>query len=92
VHFRVDIERRINSAAQVKGHRTSMLQDLERGKPLEIDALLTAVQELGRIADLDTPYIDCVLGLTQQMGRIAGVYPAFPEGAMLSDAERHAAD
>jgi 2-dehydropantoate 2-reductase len=92
VHFRIDIERRINSAAQVKGHRTSMLLDLDRNKPLEIDALLTAVQELGRIADLDTPYIDCVLGLTQQMGRMSGVYPAFPEGAMLSDAERSAAD
>jgi 2-dehydropantoate 2-reductase len=92
VHFRIDIERRINSAAQIKGHRTSMLQDLDRGQPLEIDAMLTAVQELGRIADLDTPYIDCVLGLTQQMARNAGVYPAFPEGAMLSDAERNAAD
>ncbi len=92
VHFRVDIERRINSAAQVKGHRTSMLQDLERGRPLELDALLTAVQELGRIVDLDTPYIDCVLGLTQQMGRIAGVYPAFPDAATMTDVEKIVAD
>ncbi len=79
VHFRVDVERRINGAASVGPHRTSMLQDLDRGRPLEIDALLTAVQELGRMVDLQTPYIDSVLALVQQMGRVAGVYPTFPE-------------
>jgi 2-dehydropantoate 2-reductase len=92
VHFRVDIERRITSAAQLKGHRTAMLQDLERGQTLELDALLTAVQEMGRIVDLDTPYIDCVLGLTQQMGRVAGVYPAYPDWATLTDAEKTVSD
>lgn len=79
VHFRVDVERRINGAASVGAHRTSMLQDLERGRPLEIDALLTAVQEMGRMVDVHTPYIDSVLALVQQMGRVAGVYPTFPE-------------
>ena len=79
VHFRVDVERRINGAASVGAHRTSMLQDLERGRPLEIDALLTAVQEMGRMVDMETPYIDSVLALVQQMGRVAGVYPTFPE-------------
>lgn len=78
-HFRVDVERRINGAARVGAHRTSMLQDLERGRPLEIDALLTAVQEMGRLVDLDTPYIDSVLALVQQMGQVAGVYPTFPQ-------------
>jgi 2-dehydropantoate 2-reductase len=92
VHFRVDIERRINGAANVGAHRTSMLQDLDRGRPLELDALLTAVQEMGRIVDLDTPYIDCVLALTQQMGRHAGVYPTFPEAATLTEAEKTVAD
>ncbi len=92
VHFRVDIERRINSAAELKGQRTAMLQDLERGETLELDAILSAVREMGRIVDLDTPYIDCVLGLTQQMGRMAGVYPAFPDAATITDAERHVAD
>jgi 2-dehydropantoate 2-reductase len=92
VHFRVDIERRINGAANVGAHRTSMLQDLERGRKLELDALLTAVQEMGRIVDLDTPYLDCVLALTQQMGRNAGVYPTFPESATLTEAERTVAD
>ena len=69
----------INGAAGVGAHRTSMLQDLERGRPIELDALLGVVQEMARIVDVETPYIDTVLGLTKQMGRVAGVYPVFPE-------------
>lgn len=79
VHFRVDIERRINGAAAVGAHRTSMLQDLEKGRLIELDALLTVVQEIGRLVDVETPIIDAVLALTQQMGRVAKVYPTFPE-------------
>jgi 2-dehydropantoate 2-reductase len=82
VHFRVDVERRIDGAARVGAHRTSMLQDLERGRALEIDALLTAVQELGRLVELETPYIDAVLALTQQMARVAGLYPTFPDSVI----------
>ena len=77
--FRVDIERRINGAAKVGAHRTSMLQDLERGRALEIDALLTAVQEMGRLVGAPTPTIDIVLALTQQLGRSLTLYPTFPE-------------
>lgn len=77
--FRVDVDRRIDGAAGVGAHRTSMLQDLDKGRPLEIDALLTAVQEMGRLVEVHTPYIDAVLGLVQQMGRAKGVYPTFPE-------------
>ena len=79
VHFRVDIERRINGAASVGAHRTSMLQDLDKGRPIELDALLTSVQEIGRLVDVETPTIDVVLALAQQMGRVAKVYPTFPE-------------
>jgi 2-dehydropantoate 2-reductase len=79
VHFRVDIDRRINGAAAVGPHRTSMLQDLEKRRLIELDALLTVVQEIGRLADVETPIIDTVLALTQQMGRLAKVYPVFPE-------------
>ncbi len=43
--------------------KTSMLQDLERGRPMEIDALLSAVQELGRLTGRPTPTIDTVLAL-----------------------------
>ncbi|HEY0234135.1 MAG TPA: 2-dehydropantoate 2-reductase [Afipia sp.] len=84
--FRVDVERRINGAAGVGAHRTSMLQDLDKKRPLEIDALLTAVQEMGRLASVQTPYIDTVLALVQQMGRSNGVYPTFPEEAPIAKA------
>ncbi|MGI9373634.1 MAG: 2-dehydropantoate 2-reductase [Hyphomicrobiales bacterium] len=92
VHFRVDVERRINGAAGVGAHRTSMLQDLEKGRQLEIDALLTAVQEMGRLVDVNTPNIDAVLALVQQMGRVAGVYPTFPEPELGPDSEEAAVD
>ncbi len=79
VHFRVDMERRIDGAAKVGAHRTSMLQDLENGRALEIDGLLTVVQEMGRMVDLETPHIDSVLALIQQLGRTQDLYPTFPE-------------
>jgi 2-dehydropantoate 2-reductase len=74
VRFLVDIERRIDEAAAVGPHRTSMLQDLKRGRPMEIDALLGAVQEMGRLVGAPTPTIDVVLGLIQQRGHQAGLY------------------
>jgi len=80
VTFRVDIERRIDGAAGVGAHRTSMLQDLDKGRAIELDAILTAVQEIARLVGVETPAIDMVLALTRQMGRVAGVYPVFPEG------------
>jgi 2-dehydropantoate 2-reductase len=92
VHFRVDVERRINGAAKVGAHRTSMLQDLERGRPLEIDALLTVVQEMGRMVDMETPHIDSVLALVQQLGRQMGLYPTFPEREPADEAAEIAVD
>jgi 2-dehydropantoate 2-reductase len=72
--FRVDIERRIAGAEAVGAHKTSMLQDLERGRPMEIDALLTVVQELGHLVEVQTPLIDVILALVKQRARIAGCY------------------
>jgi 2-dehydropantoate 2-reductase len=86
VTFRVGLERRVNGAARVGAHRTSMLQDLEAGRPLEIDALLTSVQEMGRLAGVDTPTIDMVLGLVQQLGRSLSVYPTAPAACVGSTA------
>ena len=74
VRFKVDVEKRIDGAAAVGAHRTSMLQDLTLGRPMEIDALVTAVQEMGRLAEIPTPTIDVVLSLVQQRGRVAGCY------------------
>lgn len=85
VHFRVDIERRINGAARVGAHRTSMLQDVEKNRAIELDALLTSVQELGRLTEVPTPHIDAVLALAQQMGRVKGIYPTFPDDAVETD-------
>jgi 2-dehydropantoate 2-reductase len=75
VHFAVDVERRIDGAKDVGAHKTSMLQDLELGRPMEIDALVTAVQELGRLVGVATSTIDIVLALVRQRARIAGCYP-----------------
>ena len=58
-----------------------MLQDLEAGKPMEIDALVTAVQEMGRIVEVPTPALDSVLALVQQLARVQGLYPTYPEEA-----------
>ena len=51
-----------------------MLQDLERGRPLEIDALVTAVQELGRLVGIPTPAIDTVLALVRHLAVRRGCY------------------
>ncbi|CAM2195484.1 2-dehydropantoate 2-reductase [Paraburkholderia sp. A1RI_3L] len=71
VHFRVDVERRIDGAGAVGAHKTSTLVDLEHGRPLEIDPLLTVVQEMGRLIGEPTPTIDIVLGLVKQRERMA---------------------
>ena len=72
--FRVDVERRIEGARKVGAHKTSMLQDLERGRPVEIDPLITVVQEMGRMTGIATPALDAVLALVAQRTRVAGLY------------------
>jgi 2-dehydropantoate 2-reductase len=75
VHIPVDMmERRLAAARTLTGHKMSMLQDLERGRSLEIDALVTAVQELGKLTGVSTPVVDSVLALVQERGRAAGLY------------------
>lgn len=68
------VERRLDAAGSVVGHKMSMLQDLERGRALEIDALVIVVQELGRLAGVATPAIDFVLALVQERARSDGLY------------------
>lgn len=74
VRFPVDVDRRIDGGAAVGAHRTSMLQDMDAGRPMEIDALVRSVQELGMITQTPTPIIDTVLALTQLRARVAGLY------------------
>ena len=73
VKFRVDVERRIEGARKVGAHKTSMLQDLERGRPMEIRPLVSVVQEMGRLTQTPTPALDAVLALVVQRARIAGL-------------------
>jgi 2-dehydropantoate 2-reductase len=72
--FSIDVDKRIEGAAGVGAHKTSMLQDLEKGRPMEIDALVTAVSELGRMQGVPTPTLDMVLALVQARGRASGCY------------------
>ena len=73
VKFPIDVERRIDGGAAVGAHRTSMLQDLDAGRPMEIDALIGSVQELGHLTKTPTPTIDTVLALTRLRARTAGL-------------------
>ena len=74
IRFAIDVEKRIDGAAAVGAHKTSMLQDLERGRPMEIDALVGSVAELGRLTGRPTPILDAVLALIKQRARLAGCY------------------
>jgi len=69
VTFRVALEKRIAGAERVGHHKTSMLQDVEAGRTLEIDALLGSVVELARLTDTPTPHLDTVHALTKLLGK-----------------------
>ena len=63
VPFKVSLDKRIAGAEAVGAHKTSMLQDVEGGRALELDALVRSVIELGRVTDTPTPAIDHVYAL-----------------------------
>ena len=67
--FRVSLERRIGHAEGVGEHKTSMLQDVEHGRPLELDALVGAIVELGRITATPTPHISAVYACASLLAR-----------------------
>jgi 2-dehydropantoate 2-reductase len=69
VTFRVSLEKRIAGAEKVGHHKTSMLQDVEAARTLEIDALLGSVVELARLTDTPTPHIDTVYALTKLLAK-----------------------
>ena len=79
VTFRVSIERRIAGAEKVGAHKTSMLQDVEQGRPIEIEALVGSVVELGLLTRTPAPHIGAVFAcasllaktLNAQHGRLA---------------------
>ncbi|HYE38576.1 MAG TPA: 2-dehydropantoate 2-reductase [Ramlibacter sp.] len=63
VSFRVSVDKRIAGAEKVGRHKTSMLQDIEAGRPPETEALVGAVIELGRLLQVPTPHISTVYAL-----------------------------
>jgi len=74
IRFAIDVDKRIAGGAEVGAHKTSMLQDLERGRPMEIDALLGSVVELAELVEVPVPTCRTVLALVRARGRAAGCY------------------
>jgi 2-dehydropantoate 2-reductase len=73
--IRDDVEQRHAVTRRLGALRTSMLQDTEAGRPLEIDAIVAAVKEIGAKVGVATPCIDALLGLIRLFGRVRGLYP-----------------
>jgi 2-dehydropantoate 2-reductase len=69
VNFKVTLDKRIAGAAAVGKHKTSMLQDIEAGRPIELEALVGTVIEMGQITDTPTPNIEAVYALTALLAR-----------------------
>jgi 2-dehydropantoate 2-reductase len=69
ITFRVSLEKRIAGAEKVGHHKTSMLQDVEAARTLEIDALLGSVVELARLTGTPTPHMDTVYALTKLLAK-----------------------
>ena len=69
IEFRHTIERRIEGARGVGAHKTSMLQDVEAGRSLEVEALIGSVIEMGRLTDTPCPHIDAVYACVKLLDR-----------------------
>ncbi|MDQ2928685.1 MAG: 2-dehydropantoate 2-reductase, partial [Pseudomonadota bacterium] len=73
-------EERMKLARKLGSFKTSMLQDAMAGRPLELDALVASVHEIGARVGVATPNIGALLGLTRLMARQRGLYPADAPG------------
>jgi 2-dehydropantoate 2-reductase len=78
IRFGISTEERMDMASKVGAHRTSMLQDVEAGRPTEIDALLGSVIELGRLTGRPTP----ALQLVYDLARFRDKHAAAPAGGI----------
>ncbi|MEO8153511.1 MAG: 2-dehydropantoate 2-reductase [Rhizobacter sp.] len=72
VEFRISLDKRIAGAEAVGAHKTSMLQDVEAGRALELEALVGSVVELGRITETPTPTISAIYAATMLLGKMLG--------------------
>ena len=69
VEFKISLDKRIAGAEAVGAHKTSMLQDVEHGRVLELEALVGAVVELGRITGVPTPTIEAIFAVTSLLAK-----------------------
>jgi len=69
VRFRITIDKRIAAAAAVGDHKTSMLQDVEAGRPLELAALVGSVVEMARLVNVPTPHIDAIYSVSSLLAK-----------------------
>jgi 2-dehydropantoate 2-reductase len=77
--FPATIDQRIAQSLTMGAHKTSILQDIEAGRPMEIDAMFGSVIEAARIAGIATPVTDMIYALTRRAAIEAGCYPENPE-------------
>ncbi len=70
----VPMEKRITMTVNATDHTMSMLQDLQRGRPIEIDVLADSVAAMSQAAGVPTPTVDALIALTKLKGKIRGVY------------------
>lgn len=75
VKFPIDVDKRIQGARSVGSHRTSMLQDLEKGRLVELDALMGSIIELSKLVRKPAPTMELIYGLARQRARQANCYP-----------------
>ena len=75
VTIEMDLDKRVDEAAMggLRDFRTSMLQDFDRNKPIELDAILGAIREIGQRLDIPHPVIDAVYGIVRLRAKTAGL-------------------
>lgn len=74
VRLGINPEERVNSISKISTHKSSMLQDFELGRPMEIHSILSTPQTFGRMKGVPTPNLDIVTALLKQRARSAGLY------------------
>jgi 2-dehydropantoate 2-reductase len=74
----MDVATRQHDMHRLAGVKSSMQQDMEAGRALELDGIVGAVAEVGDLLGVDTPFIDAVLGLLQQRAAQAGLWTPPP--------------
>ena len=83
--FPSTIDDRVEASLAMGGHKTSILQDIEAKRPMEIDAMFGSVIETARITGISTPVTEMMYALTRYAANQAGCYPENAEFAAFLD-------